>query len=171
MRSPETGKRCVANIGDINEDLGQVEYIFADKTQTLTKNMLSMKACYIGKTFYGSLIEEKELKSFSAANATEQMHEASQMISIPTKDAEEYTDRRKIAFEDDDLHTNSLRRNGSSHRKVAFTDEMRTDMRTDRTSLSSPGCFEEIPDFKKCDASLYRDLRENTDHSEVIKKF
>ena len=32
MRSPETGKRCVANIGDINEDLGQVEYIFADKT-------------------------------------------------------------------------------------------------------------------------------------------
>ena len=36
------------------------------------------------------------------------VHEGSQMISLPTKETEEYTSRRKIAF-DDDLHTDTDR--------------------------------------------------------------
>ena len=60
-----------------------------------------MKACYIGKTFYGSLSDEKEKKSMGSGNNSCQVHEGSHMISIPTKESEQYTDRRKVAFEDE----------------------------------------------------------------------
>ncbi len=37
----------------INEELGQIEYIFSDKTGTLTCNVMEFQCCYIGDTFFG----------------------------------------------------------------------------------------------------------------------
>ncbi|CAK84558.1 unnamed protein product (macronuclear) [Paramecium tetraurelia] len=37
----------------INEELGQIEYIFSDKTGTLTCNQMEFKYCIIGNTLYG----------------------------------------------------------------------------------------------------------------------
>jgi phospholipid-transporting ATPase len=37
----------------INEELGQVEYIFSDKTGTLTCNQMEFKYCIIGNALYG----------------------------------------------------------------------------------------------------------------------
>jgi phospholipid-transporting ATPase len=37
----------------INEELGQVEYIFSDKTGTLTCNQMEFKYCIIGNVLYG----------------------------------------------------------------------------------------------------------------------
>lgn len=37
----------------LNEELGQVEYIFSDKTGTLTSNVMEFKYCFIGNTFFG----------------------------------------------------------------------------------------------------------------------
>jgi phospholipid-transporting ATPase len=37
----------------INDKLNQVEYIFSDKTGTLTSNRLTFKYCVIGDILYG----------------------------------------------------------------------------------------------------------------------
>lgn len=45
-------KQIKFKTGDINEDLGQVEYILTDKTGTLTENQLILQTCIIGNSKY-----------------------------------------------------------------------------------------------------------------------
>lgn len=51
----EASKRsCKARTSSINEELGQVEYIFSDKTGTLTCNKMQFKSLIAGANIYGS---------------------------------------------------------------------------------------------------------------------
>ncbi|CAO3627613.1 unnamed protein product [Mucor fragilis] len=53
MWDQESKKSCVPKTWTLSDDLGQVEYIFSDKTGTLTRNIMEFRECTIGGTRYG----------------------------------------------------------------------------------------------------------------------
>ena len=56
----ESNKRMECRALNITEDLGQIEYIFSDKTGTLTENKMEFKSCTVGGVDYPHLPGEKD---------------------------------------------------------------------------------------------------------------
>ncbi|XP_042189887.1 phospholipid-transporting ATPase IB isoform X3 [Callorhinchus milii] len=53
MYHAESDTPAMARTSNLNEELGQVKYLFSDKTGTLTCNVMSFKKCTIGGIAYG----------------------------------------------------------------------------------------------------------------------
>ncbi|KAK9024295.1 hypothetical protein V6N11_004464 [Hibiscus sabdariffa] len=60
MYHAETNTPASARTSNLNEELGQVEYIFSDKTGTLTRNLMEFFKCSIGGEIYGIGMTEIE---------------------------------------------------------------------------------------------------------------
>ncbi|XP_067898450.1 phospholipid-transporting ATPase IF [Heterodontus francisci] len=65
-----SGQRAQVNTSDLNEELGQVEYVFTDKTGTLTENEMKFRECSINGVKYeyinGGLVPEGVTGNFEA---------------------------------------------------------------------------------------------------------
>jgi phospholipid-translocating ATPase len=55
------GTGCVPRSWNISDDVGQIEYIFSDKTGTLTQNVMEFKKCTINGVSYGEAYTEAQL--------------------------------------------------------------------------------------------------------------
>ncbi|CAO1620351.1 unnamed protein product [Sympodiomycopsis kandeliae] len=87
---------CVPKTWNISDDLGQIEYIFSDKTGTLTQNVMEFKKCSINGTAYGDGVTEAQLgamkrqgqdtSAFSAEAQAEKLNESKkQMVQTMTR--------------------------------------------------------------------------------------
>ena len=53
MYDPVSNTPALARNSNLNEELGQVKYIFSDKTGTLTENIMAFKKCSVMGNVYG----------------------------------------------------------------------------------------------------------------------
>lgn len=52
MYDEDTDQPALIHTLNLNEELGQIEYLFADKTGTLTENMMVFRRCSINGKMY-----------------------------------------------------------------------------------------------------------------------
>uniref|UniRef100_A0A8D0GFG8 Phospholipid-transporting ATPase n=1 Tax=Sphenodon punctatus TaxID=8508 RepID=A0A8D0GFG8_SPHPU len=73
MHYEPTDTAAMARTSNLNEELGQVKYIFSDKTGTLTCNVMQFKKCTIAGIAYGQGSQTGEEQTFSDLSLLENL--------------------------------------------------------------------------------------------------
>ena len=61
MYDHETEKFGLCRNSDLIEELGQIDFVFSDKTGTLTQNKMIFKKCSVLNTVFGEAVTQDEL--------------------------------------------------------------------------------------------------------------
>lgn len=73
MYDEESEFSAIARTSNLNEELGQIQYVFSDKTGTLTCNQMDFKRCSIAGVCYGSGNHE-EFNGYEMLNNLDKQH-------------------------------------------------------------------------------------------------
>ncbi|GAB0188387.1 phospholipid-transporting ATPase IA [Grus japonensis] len=73
MHYEPTDTAAMARTSNLNEELGQVKYIFSDKTGTLTCNVMQFKKCTVAGVAYGQGSQNGEERTFSDSSLLENL--------------------------------------------------------------------------------------------------
>ncbi|CAB3997846.1 probable phospholipid-transporting ATPase IF isoform X2, partial [Paramuricea clavata] len=87
MYNEETDEPAKANTSDLNEELGQIQYVFTDKTGTLTENDMQFRTCSINGEKYEEIdnllcADGMRSHNFQSSNFTPEMHEFFLTLSL-----------------------------------------------------------------------------------------
>ncbi|KAL6927025.1 phospholipid transporting ATPase [Hanseniaspora valbyensis] len=85
---PRLDYRCTPKSWNISDDLGQIEYVFSDKTGTLTQNVMEFKKCTINGKKYGRAYTEA-LQGLRKREGIDVEKEAIIELDLIKKDTEE----------------------------------------------------------------------------------
>ncbi|KAK0556677.1 hypothetical protein OC846_000996 [Tilletia horrida] len=81
----KTERRTTARSWNLSDDLGQIEYIFSDKTGTLTQNLMLFRECNInGVTYHG---DSQQDGSDATSDEAQDFKEKEQMSASPTSES------------------------------------------------------------------------------------
>jgi phospholipid-transporting ATPase len=76
------GRRMVARTSSLNEELSQVQYVFSDKTGTLTENQMRFARAFAGGRAFDELKHPGGLAKFLAANPDQQKMQPSTIFNF-----------------------------------------------------------------------------------------
>jgi len=59
MYNKELDVNAAARTSNLNEELGQIDFVFSDKTGTLTRNMMEFHSCMVDNVTYGDSVQDR----------------------------------------------------------------------------------------------------------------
>ncbi|GAA5984594.1 hypothetical protein JCM10908_003414 [Rhodotorula pacifica] len=90
---------CVPKTWNISDDLGQIEYIFSDKTGTLTQNIMEFQKCAIGGISYGEGITEAMLGAAKREGRDTSAVDPAQNVGMLMQRKEQMLDTLRSGFQ------------------------------------------------------------------------
>ncbi|GAA5808257.1 hypothetical protein MFLAVUS_001645 [Mucor flavus] len=174
MWDPHSRKPCVPKTWTLSDDLGQVEYIFSDKTGTLTRNIMEFKECTIGGTRYGDngfspesegargarLRKEKENNNNPTEDHTE-IEKTPQMVNID-EDPLESNDDKQADHQNQEKKKEIIKDYESAIKNI-FNPKY-SSLSIDHLSFADPQLFKDMKDANVAD-------EDTDDNSHLIKEF